>query len=106
MKQPKDKYEHITKTAHIQWTVMQDKAKDERKATFYVLSPQYHSHPWTACTALIAPSGRLINIFGHQLESDQTAALARVLSMAAKWLNGKRLAGKRIDAAVTAPDPE
>lgn len=99
MKQPRDKWEHITKTAHIQWTVTHDKVKDEKKATFYVLQPQYHSHPWTACTALIAPAGRLINIFGHQLESDQTEVLARTLSMAAKWLNGRRLQGKKVSAS-------
>lgn len=106
MKQPKDKYEHITKTAHIQWTVTHDKERSVKKASFYVLSPQYHAHPWLACTAVTVPSGHSIGIFSHQLDSSQTEVLARVLSMAAKWLNGKRLAGKRIDAAVTAPDPE
>jgi hypothetical protein len=96
MKQPKDKYEHITKTAHIQWTVMHDKEKDESKATFYVLDPAYNAHPWMACSAVTSPAGRVISIFSHQLDRPQTDVLARALGMAAKWVNGRPLPGTLI----------
>ena len=107
MKQPKERYAHTTKTERIEWTITRDKERNESKAVFYILEPQYHAHPWTACGAIRTPSGSLVNTYGHQLEAAQAETMAKAMKMAAKWLSGRRLPGKRIPAgAVRAPDLE
>jgi hypothetical protein len=98
MKQPKERYAHTTKTERIEWTITRDKERNESKAVFYILEPQYHAHPWTACGAIKTRDGSLINTYGHQLEAEQAVVMAKAMNLAAKWLKGKPLRGKKIPA--------
>ena len=90
--------ERANKSHRIEWTITRDKETKTAKAVFYVLHPMYHAHPWTACSAMSTPEGKEISTYAFRMEPSQAAAQMRALKMASDWLQGKRLAGKKIIA--------
>ena len=85
-----------TKSHRIEWTVTRDKETKTAKAVFYVLHPEYHAHPWTACSAMITPDVKEISTYAYRMEPLHAEVQMRALKMASDWLTGKRLAGKKI----------
>lgn len=89
-KQPKDKWEHVTKTSRIEWTVTRKESGEQ--ASFYILEPQFHGHPWTACTAFKEPEGHWIHTYEvTMLSPHQSEALIKALQIASKWSQGRRI---------------
>lgn len=91
----KERWEaRANKNNRIEWTV----SKDDRtkKAVFYVISPEYHAHPWTACAAMITPDEKLISTYAFMMDAEQADAQLKALKMARDWITGKRLAGRKI----------
>ena len=86
------------KSHRIEWTITREKETKTAKAVFYVLEPLYHAHPWTACAAMITPDGKEISTYAYRLEPAHVEVQTKALKMAANWLTGKRLAGKKIPA--------
>lgn len=95
----KERWEERPNKSHrIEWTITRDKETKTSKAVFYILEPEYHSHPWTACAAVITPEGKEISTYACRMEPEHIEAQMKALKMAADWLRGKRLAGKKIPA--------
>ena len=92
----KDRWESVTKTSRIEWTITRDKETKTAKAVWYVIEPQYHSHTWTACAAVIEPGADEISTYGYRLEPIHAQALTRALKMATDWITGRRPRGKKI----------
>ena len=98
MKQPKDKYEHVTKSTRIQWVVSpvgDEEPEFSKKAVFYVLEPMYHSHPWVACTAFVGDMVSLRTYEQTELEPAQIKALNKAKHMAFLWTEQKRISRAR-----------
>ena len=93
----KQRFEHTTKSERIEWTVTKDKEKRETKAVWYVLKPEYHANPWTACAAIVTPQAEVINTYAFAMDREQTSAMQTALNMAVRFAGGKRLKGRKID---------
>lgn len=93
----KERWESRPAKSHrIEWTITRDKETKTAKAVFYILHPEYHAHPWTACSAMIAPDVKEISTYAFRLDSAQAEVQIKALKMAIGWLSGKRPAGKKI----------
>jgi len=100
----KERYFIETTFQRIEWTVTTDKQEDTRKAVFYVLEPDYHAHPWTACTVDCTPYGEKITVYAQtEYEPMHADALSKALTLAVRWAEGKKLKGKKIAASKKEP---
>lgn len=100
----KERYYLEGKFTRIEWTITKDKQENTAKAVFYILEPDYHAHPWTACTVDQTPHGEKITIYPQdEYEPSHIDALSKALHLAVRWAEGKKIKAKKIAAVKKEP---
>ena len=100
----KERYFIETTFQRIEWVITRDKEENTAKAVFYIIEPEYHAHPWTACTAMQSPYGEKITVYSQdEYEPLHAEALSKALMFAVRWAEGKKIKGKKITSAKKEP---
>ena len=90
----KERWYSETKTSRIEWTITRE--KELAKAVFYIIKPDYHAHPWTACAVMMTPERTEFSSYAYAMDQPQLDALQKCLRLAADFARGKKPAGKKI----------
>lgn len=91
----KERWYSETKSSRIEWTITRD--TELTKAVFYIIKPDYHAHPWTACAVMMTPEKTEISSYAYAMDQPQLDTLQKALRLASDFARGRKpAAGKKI----------